>query len=154
VCGLQCGLGSAEDALRPTPVVGLAQLGCCQLAAGLAHSLATTTSGDLYAWGWNYEGQLGTGDAASAMLPQLVETAALDGTVRSISAGARHSVALTNGGTLYAWGCNRFAQLGVGLGSNCKLPSRVEVIADHCIVQQVSCGWWHTSVIALYDPRG
>lgn len=48
--GLQCGLGSAEDALRPTPVVRLAQLGCRQLAAGLAHSLATTQSGDLYTW--------------------------------------------------------------------------------------------------------
>ena len=82
------------------------------------------------------------------MVPQLVEAASLDGTVSSVAAGARHSVALTQQGQLFAWGCNRWGQLGVGHCSNCKLPIQV-ALQSSCVVQQVSCGWWHTSAAVL-----
>jgi hypothetical protein len=39
--------------------------------------------------------QLGTGGASVEVVPQLVETAELDGTVTAVSCGSRHTVALT-----------------------------------------------------------
>ena len=43
-----------------------------QVAAGLAHTVALTDSGDVYSWGWNADGQLGLGDDQSRAEPELV----------------------------------------------------------------------------------
>ena len=40
-----------------------------QLAGGGAHSTAVTADGDLYTWGKNLNGQLGTGDVATSSSP-------------------------------------------------------------------------------------
>ncbi len=42
-------------------------------------------------------------------------------TVAQISSGDRHSVALTKGGQLFAWGDNSFGQLGVGRAAGDKV---------------------------------
>ena len=43
-----------------------------QVAAGLAHTVALTDSGDVYSWGWNADGQLGLADDQSRAEPELV----------------------------------------------------------------------------------
>ena len=43
-----------------------------QVAAGLAHTVALTDSGDVYSWGWNADGQQGLGDDESRAEPELV----------------------------------------------------------------------------------
>ena len=42
------------------------------VAAGLAHTVACTDSGDVYSWGWNSDGQLGLDDDQSRGEPELV----------------------------------------------------------------------------------
>jgi alpha-tubulin suppressor-like RCC1 family protein len=59
--------------VRPTPIaVALpAGLNAARVAAGSAHSCATTTIGIIYCWGANAEGQLGNGGIiATVRLPQ------------------------------------------------------------------------------------
>ena len=51
---------------------GLGGLTVVQVAAGLAHTVACTDSGDVYSWGWNADGQLGLGDDHSRAEPELV----------------------------------------------------------------------------------
>ena len=53
-------------------VAGLGGLSVTGVAAGLAHTVACTDSGDVYSWGWNSEGQLGLGDDQSRGEPALV----------------------------------------------------------------------------------
>lgn len=115
-------LGLGDDVLRntPTPVPGLlwsnvsaANCGSFALLGGVvgsrAHSLGVTTDGDLYAWGHNNVGQLGTGDTIDRNTPTLIGS----GWMRA-AAGDRYSVALREDGRLYTWGLNTYGALGYG----------------------------------------
>jgi alpha-tubulin suppressor-like RCC1 family protein len=44
-------------------------------------------------------------------------------TVAQIASGDRHSLALTKGGQLFAWGDNTFGQLGVGKAAGLQVSS-------------------------------
>ena len=46
--------------------------GAVGIAAGGSHTCAVTTSGAVYCWGYNYDGQLGTGDTTSRYTPTAV----------------------------------------------------------------------------------
>jgi alpha-tubulin suppressor-like RCC1 family protein len=89
-----------------------------QIAAGYAHSLALTSSGQLYAFGENSSGQLGntTNDSpwseAANPTPTLVTLPGASGRVMRIAAGGGYSLALTSSGQLYAFGSNTRGQLG------------------------------------------
>lgn len=69
--------------------------------------------GDLWSWGFNQHGQLGTGDVIAYYTPQNVLS-----TVQSFSLGhTNHSCsvyAIKTDSTLYTWGRNDFGQLGQG----------------------------------------
>jgi len=84
------------------------------IAAGERHSLALTDSGDLYAWGENGDGQLGTGNTTDSNVPVLI----LSG-VSSIGAGYRHSLAVKTDATAWAWGKNAGGQLDTGHCEHC-----------------------------------
>jgi alpha-tubulin suppressor-like RCC1 family protein len=98
--------------------------GVKSVSAGCAHALALKTDGTVYAWGRNYNGQLGNGTTNRADVPTRVNISG----VRAIAAGCTHSLALRNDGTVWAWGYNYFGQLGNGEsgdGSDRNLPVRV-----------------------------
>jgi alpha-tubulin suppressor-like RCC1 family protein len=63
-------LGDREARLTPTKVEGLPKVKA--IAAGMEHSLALTESGEVYAWGWNDDGQLGLGDTEDRLTPTKV----------------------------------------------------------------------------------
>jgi alpha-tubulin suppressor-like RCC1 family protein len=64
------------------------------IAAGTKHSLALKSNGDIYAWGLNSNGQLGTGNTTQQTSPQLVATGGA-----SIGAGGTHSIFVKTDGT-------------------------------------------------------
>ena len=68
----------------------------------------------LLAWGYNAHGQLGDDTTIQANYPvPVTATGVLAGkTIVSIAAGGEHSIALCSDGTVAAWGCNNFGQLG------------------------------------------
>ena len=59
-------------------VKALGGLNVVGVAAGLAHTVACTDSGDVYSWGWNADGQLGLGDDSGRAEPELVSDASLE----------------------------------------------------------------------------
>ncbi len=101
------------------------------IAAGGNHSLALCSDGLVAAWGLNMNGQLGDNTIASRLVPVSVNTAsgesALFGkSVIAIAAGAYHSLALCDEGTVAAWGDNLNGQLGIrGVSSRCISPAAV-----------------------------
>lgn len=48
------------------------------VAAGLAHTVAYTDSGAVFAWGWNSDGQLGLGHDRNRSQPELLDAAVLE----------------------------------------------------------------------------
>ena len=58
---VKCGQGSTDDELSPTCVSSLLGIHIEGVAAGLWHTVCTSADGDVYAFGGNQFGQLGTG---------------------------------------------------------------------------------------------
>lgn len=58
---IQCGLGNTIDQLRPGFVSALSDVKVTGIAAGLWHTLCISAEGQVYAFGGNQFGQLGTG---------------------------------------------------------------------------------------------
>jgi len=90
------------------------------IAAGDYSSYALKTDGTVWAWGNNFNGQLGTGDYVQNSYPvrvrDLWEPYPEDHlrNVVAIAAGGSHCLALKSDGTLRSWGWNAHGQLGNG----------------------------------------
>ena len=96
------------------------------VAAGLYHGLALTSTGAVFAWGWNIVGQLGNGSTNGSDVP--VKARLPGGTkVTAISAGFAHSVALTSTGAVLAWGKNYNGNLGNGSTTDSDVPVKVNL---------------------------
>jgi alpha-tubulin suppressor-like RCC1 family protein len=109
-------------ALTPVAVSGLSAV--TQISAGFAHSLALLSNGTVKSWGFNENGQLGTGSNAGpnkcivhGIEDQCAKTpVAVSGLTEatSVAAGETHSVASRKNGEAVAWGNNEEGQLGNG----------------------------------------
>lgn len=87
-----------------------------QIAAGADHSLVLTSSGQLYAFGYNDDGELGNAtnnntEAANPM-PTLVTLPGQSGAATQIAAGAFHSLVLTSSGRCTALATTKTASSG------------------------------------------
>ena len=148
-------LGSATNSgtgtPNPTPtLVGLpGEIGpVTQVAAGANHSLAVTASGQLYAFGLNTFGQLGSstnnGTFSPNPRPTLVTLPGETGPVTQVAASAHHSLAVTASGQLYAFGLNEFGELGSatnnGTGTANPTPALVTLPGEIGPVTQVAAG--------------
>lgn len=161
---------------RATVIEALANYQAVAAAVGGHHSIAVCDHvaghhGVVFCWGSNSHGQLGIGisGAATPSSPVKVEqpksastfpraavihqVAALRATsVRQVSCGALHSLALTTDGVVYSWGCKDGGRLGHGREKN--RSSDVSEPAPVCgdlkglVVLSIACGAWHSACIA------
>lgn len=132
---------------RPAPVAVSGNLGLVQVSAGGSHTCAVSTSGDVYCWGANDQGQLGTGGTgAGSDVPVLaVDTLAFD----FVFAGDDHTCGLAADSLAYCWGDNAHGQLGDGnLGVDS--PSPV-LVAGGVKYSWLSAGARHNCAV---EPSG
>jgi alpha-tubulin suppressor-like RCC1 family protein len=109
----QLGVGNTTDRSSPVAVLGGLTFSALKYSLSGAdwHCLGLTTSGALYAWGGNSNGQLGVGDVT----PRSSPVAVLGGlTFVDFGAGSNTSFGITSDGTLYMWGLNSNGELGNG----------------------------------------
>ncbi|WP_066583946.1 RCC1 domain-containing protein [Cellulomonas timonensis] len=116
--------------------------GVAYVAAGGAHSLAITESGDVFGWGENYAGQLGDGTTTQRHAP--VRVVGLDAAAAA-AAGSDFSAVVLRDGTVWTFGSNSRGQLGDGTNANSALP----VSAGLSGVGAVAVGAMHA--LALTD---
>src|SRR5690606_31883551 len=64
-----------------------------RLAAGDSHTLALSSEGKVYSWGYNEHGNLGVGNNAHSAVPQEIDFG--KSTIKDIAAGYHFSVVLT-----------------------------------------------------------
>jgi alpha-tubulin suppressor-like RCC1 family protein len=99
----------AADPTVPTLVAGAD--GLVELECGDEYACGRRASGELYCWGSNVRGALGTGDVMSRSAPTLV--AGFSASALATGAGG-HTCALRADGTAACWGLNDQGQLGDG----------------------------------------
>ena len=132
-----------------------------QVSGGGWHCLALGSDGNAYAWGDNFDGQLGDGTTTSRYTPVRVKTPdrkaypnlPADFTFVQVSGGYWHSLALGSDGNAYTWGDNNEdGQLGDGTTTDRHTPVRVKtpdrkaypnLPADFTYLQ-VSAGYFHS----------
>ena len=134
----QVGDGSNSD--RTTPVSVHLPIGVTvtAVAVGQYHSLAVTSTGAVYAWGYNGFGQLGNGTTAPSAIPVLVPLPA--GVIATaVGAGDNHSLVVTSTGSVYTFGKNSFGQLGNGGTAQSTVPVQV-TLPSGVAVSQVAAG--------------
>ncbi len=106
----QIGDGTTTERHVPTAVSRPGGLAYTAITVYATHACATTTSGVLYCWGANDDGQLGRAGAASNVPVQ----ATLAPGAFAVEAGTVGTCAITTPGRLWCWGLNDFGQLGGG----------------------------------------
>ncbi|XP_005100274.1 uncharacterized protein LOC101858037 isoform X2 [Aplysia californica] len=156
----QLGHGNPEDCLVPTHVRDLLNVGVVKVAGGYAHSLALTESGDVFAFGCGYFGQLGQGTNTKSSRPLKIHE--IPQPVMSIATKYFHSVAVTTTNKVYVWGCHPHnlrqvassMRQGKAAGryipeqTSFLNPSLVDTTYVHGKITKVCCGSLHTVLVA------
>jgi alpha-tubulin suppressor-like RCC1 family protein len=95
----------------PVSVYGMTDA-TASISSGERHTCVVKTTGALWCWGSNSNGQFGNGTTSNSNTP--VNISSLGTTVRTVSAGlvGFHTCALTADGTAKCWGNNGYGQLG------------------------------------------
>ncbi|KAJ8338960.1 hypothetical protein SKAU_G00357460 [Synaphobranchus kaupii] len=109
------------------------------------HTLAVTGEGEVFSWGDGDYGKLGHGNSATQKYPKIIQGPLLGKVVICVSAGYRHSAAVTNDGELYTWGEGDFGRLGHSDSHSRNVPTLVKDISG---VGQAACGSSHTIAVA------
>jgi alpha-tubulin suppressor-like RCC1 family protein len=142
----QLGHGKNENASTPTEVnyFSYYQVTIVQIATGDNHSACLTHHGDLYLFGCNDSGQLGTGTTMDANLPFKLSLPV--GRVQMISSGANHMIVLSDSNTVYSWGNNSKGQLGTGDTENQTKPILIASLSSKKVAGIVAGGDHSTCV--------
>ncbi|RMI09293.1 hypothetical protein EBM89_11045 [Cellulomonas triticagri] len=123
--------GAANGPNRPSSVLGFASASSTRVvdvAASTYGAVALLSDGEIRAWGRGVEGQLGNGTTtAESRVPVQVDTRSIPAHERvvRVEAGYQSYYALTDHGSVYAWGQNNLGQLGDGSLVNRTVPTRV-----------------------------
>jgi alpha-tubulin suppressor-like RCC1 family protein len=129
------GDGTTTDRTTPTGAKGLPPVH--EVSSGALHSVALARDRTVWTWGWNGLGQLGDGTRTARATP--VRVPGLPANIVDVSAGWYHNLALSDGGTLYAWGWNALGQVGDG-----STTDRLKPIAIAGNVTSISAGYVHS----------
>jgi len=144
----QIGSGVSTVGYSPFLVSKFINTRVTRVACGSYHTLTLTENGEVYAWGYNSSGQIGSGSTSTQSTPRKVLSTI--GQMRMIDIGCcqNTSFALSCNGEVYCWGYNGNGQLGIGNCANQANPVKVTQLESH-MIKKVACGFSH--VFALSD---
>jgi len=144
----QLGHGHTERIQAPTIIAAFsrpsADLGAnikiVSIASGDSHSLALSSTGQVFSWGDGSTGQLGHGTTRACHSPQPIDTLKYRRT-ESIHCGSSFSVCVVTAGAIYSWG-GEGDVLGQGVYTSsglCLKPKPITALATEKIAS-LSCG--------------
>ncbi|WP_449601183.1 RCC1 domain-containing protein [Paenibacillus sp. Marseille-Q9583] len=91
-------------------------------SAGSRFTVALDNEGKVWTWGYNStEGALGNGKSDNVSEPYPLQVSGLTN-VMAIDAGSMHTLALKEDGTVWAWGFNKYGQIGNLSNVNSPIP--------------------------------
>lgn len=112
--------------------------GWVDVQAGQAYILALKANGDLYGWGDNSYGQLGTGDYADVYSPKLIMQ-----NVKSYSVAYLHTAVIKIDGTMWGTGYNDWGNLGTGTSEG-KINTWTQESSKATNWKSVGTGYYNT----------
>ncbi|KAG5339698.1 RCBT1 protein, partial [Acromyrmex heyeri] len=150
----ELGIGASNQVVTKPILVtmpileGLGMKRVVDIACGSHHSIALTEDGEVYAWGQNNCGQLGSSISTNQVTPRQVNSVLGGKKVVCISCGQTSTMVVIENGEVYGFGNNGVGQLGIGNYANQTSPWQVGSLRGIVIVKVV-CGYAHT--LALTD---
>jgi uncharacterized repeat protein (TIGR02543 family) len=129
----QSGVGHISDIKTPTEITNNFNLGLNEtiisINLGHAHSSALSSTGRVFTWGYNENGELGDGTIQiTRTIPTEITNRfnlGVDETIISINLGGFHSSALSSTGRVFTWGYNNYGQLGDSTTITRAIPTEI-----------------------------
>ena len=152
---LSCGrgmygrLGNGSETDRHTlqtiedPTGGYHGNGPMCMSAGHWHGCLVTSNGDLYSWGYNKTHNVCGVSHDIVFIPTHIPAVTK---FTLVTCGFNYSVAVSNEGQLYSWGCGRFGVLGHGDTQNRAEPTLIK-ISETVRFEKVRAGYCHVGFI-------
>lgn len=138
----QLGLNDTIDRNLPTQIPDFNDV--VKLINGISYTFAIKKDNTVWGWGANGTGHLGLGDSgASYSILSPIEISALK-SLKLLSAGLYHNLALIEDNVLLSWGANYEGQLGYGDYTNRKNPTKLMNINN---IYQLSTGYYHSIMV-------
>jgi alpha-tubulin suppressor-like RCC1 family protein len=144
----QFGNGSTSTTAQVTPVkvtqpVTTPPTTFVAIAAGTLHSLALDQAGNVWAWGYNYYGELGDTTQTQRLTPVKVHNPTTNPATIfvGIAAGVYNSAAVDQSGNVWEWGYNT-SGLGDGTTTTSYQPIKVKGLTGVTAVSVSSSGYW------------
>ena len=137
------GSGDTKDTLTPKAVTGPS---FTDITAGSFHSCGIS-GGQVFCWGSGGNGRLGTGTTAESLVP--VQVPIPGATLVAVTAGSRHTCALSSDGRAFCWGEGGSGRLGTGNTADSLVPVPVvtsAALAGKTLVA-ISAGWDFTCAL-------
>jgi hypothetical protein len=132
--------GSASMVIYPQPFY--TNIPWSSVTAGDSHTVAVRSDGTLWAWGYNNNGQLGTGNVINRSSPVQVGGLSTWSTRRIVNTGGlSQTVQVDANGAAYMWGYNGNGSLGVGDTVTRSSPVQVSV-GNYSSPVQINSGSW------------
>ncbi|CAO3632251.1 unnamed protein product [Mucor fragilis] len=107
------------------------------VACGWRHTVAVDVHGQVYGWGWGRHGQLGPSDTPPKDKKDIrsVRKIAMPQPIVQIACGHLHTLLRGQDGTVYAFGSDKYSQLG----------STEEM--SHYTASWIDAGWHHSAIL-------
>lgn len=157
----QLGDGTYTDRSTPVQISGLTDV--TEIEAGASHNLALKSDGTVRGWGAGVSGQVNNPNYGDYARPTPIYTedrypgctpstcSSLSG-VKQVAAGALHSLALKNDGTVWAWGSNFRGELGNGTNQyQDYADGQIQQVPDLTNVIDISSGTGAYNLVAKSD---
>ncbi|KAL6880170.1 hypothetical protein ACP4OV_011735 [Aristida adscensionis] len=147
----QLGTGNAHIQKLPCKVDALHGSYVKTVAASKFHSVAVSSDGELYTWGFGRGGRLGhpdihSGQTTAVITPRQVTVGLGRKRVHVVAAAKHHTVIATDAGELFTWGSNREGQLGYPSVDTQPTPRRVSSLKPRIIA--VAAANKHSAAVA------
>ncbi len=121
-----------------------------QITLGQSHTCALLETGDIYCWGLNQNGQLGS--EVNYETTQPIDTPlkieSLGDKAYQISTGTSHTCALLNNGNIECWGKNESCQLGSMTDSKSSYRP-LKFTLNNGVIKKLSLGQKHSCAVTL-----
>ncbi|KAK3097022.1 hypothetical protein FSP39_005665 [Pinctada imbricata] len=146
------GLGNTSRKNSPTSIEALQGMHVKKVTCGTQFSVALTEDGKVFTWG--QDRLIGQPDVRRGGNTRPQEVQSLAGYyISDVSCGAEHTLVLTSGGDVWAWGNNSDGQLGIGhTNSPVREPQLVPCLTCKNI-KQISAGRTHSAAWTAPPPQ-
>ena len=147
----QIGDGTHTGRTLPTGTAAPADVRFTQATAGRNHTAALDTTGRIWTWGDNSDGQLGRGTVGGDdSTPGLASTG--DTRFTQINTGDDHTIALDTTGHVWTWGNDTYGQLGRGTAGSATGTPAIRPMSKGTppglVYTQIQAGGNHSLAIA------